>query len=142
MKIGEKGIELIKSFEGLELSAYKDSVGVVTIGYGHTKTAKMGQKITEARAEALLRSDLDWAEKSVNKLAKSPTQDQFDALVSFVFNLGETNFSKSTLLKKHNAGDFKGAKAEFVRWNRAGGKVLKGLTRRREAEARLYNDLD
>lgn len=142
MKIGEKGIELIKSFEGLELSAYKDSVGVVTIGYGHTKTAKMGQKITEAQAEALLKSDLEWAEKAVNKLAKTPTQDQFDAMVSFVFNLGETNFSKSTLLKKHNAGDFKGAKAEFVRWNRAGGKVLKGLTRRREAEARLYNDLD
>jgi lysozyme len=142
MNVGKKGLDLIKSFEGLELKAYKDSVGVTTIGYGHTRTAKMGQAITEAQAEALLRSDLAWVEAAVNKLAKNPSQDQFDAMVSFVFNLGETNFAKSTLLKKHNAGDFKGAKAEFIRWNKAGGKVLKGLTRRREAEAALYNDFD
>lgn len=141
MKTGEPGVALIKSFEGLSLNAYPDPATggePVTIGYGHTGGVKMGQTITEAQADAYLRADLDRFEDAVSRLAPVTTQNQFDALVSFTFNLGEGNLSSSTLLKKHNAGDYAGAKAEFVRWNKANGKVMAGLTRRREAEADLY----
>lgn len=140
MKISQKGISLVKGFEGLELKAYKDSVGVVTIGYGSTGPhVYMGQVITEAQAEALLIKDLSRFESGVTELVKAPlTQNQFDALVSFSFNLGLGNLKSSTLLKKLNAKDYIGASEEFERWNKAGGKVLNGLTRRRLAEKELF----
>lgn len=140
MKISNKGINLIKQFEGLELKAYKDSVGVVTIGYGSTGPhVFMGQIITEAQAEVLLIKDLSRFESGVTELVKVPlTQNQLDALVSFSFNLGLGNLKSSTLLKKLNAKDYVGASKEFERWNKAGGKVLNGLTRRRLAEKELF----
>lgn len=140
MKISQKGLNLIKSFEGLELKAYKDSVGVVTIGYGSTGThVSMGQTITAQEAENLLKKDVSRFEEGVTKLVKVPlNQNQFDALVSFSFNLGLGNLGSSTLLKKLNNGDYQGVSLEFERWNRAGGKVLNGLTRRRLAEKELF----
>ena len=132
MKISQKGLDLIKNFEGLELKAYKDSVGILTIGYGSTGShVKSGMTITAEQAEELLKQDVSRFEKGVNDLVKvSLTQNQFDALVSFSFNLGLGNLKSSTLLKKLNASDYTGAVNEFLRWNRAGGKVLNGLTRR------------
>jgi lysozyme len=144
MQISRKGIELIKSFEGLELKAYRDSVGVLTIGYGWTqsvdgKPLRDGMIIDKSTAERLLKTGVVQYEQSVNQLVKvAINQNQFDALVSFAYNLGTRSLSTSTLLKKLNAGDTAGAAAEFVRWNRAGGKVLTGLTRRREAERELF----
>lgn len=132
-------IEIIKRYEGLRLKTYKCPAGVLTIGYGHTKTAKQGQVITEDYAVELLRLDIADAERAVNKYVKAPiNQNQFDALSSFVFNLGSGNFRSSTLLKKLNARDYLGAANEFKRWNKAGGKVLNGLVRRRESEANLF----
>lgn len=140
MNISKKGLNLIKSFEGLELKAYKDSVGVVTIGYGSTGPhVSMGQTITESQAEALLKSDVGRFEKGVEDLVTVPlNQNQFDALVSFSFNLGLGNLKSSTLLRKLNSLDYAGAANEFPRWNRAGNKVLAGLTRRRLAEKELF----
>lgn len=140
MKISQKGIDLIKSFEGLELKAYQDVVGVWTIGYGSTGShVKPGMVITPKEAEDLLRKDVARFEACVDKQVSVPlTQNQFDALVSFAFNLGCGNLASSTLLRKLNAKDYKGASLEFVKWNRAGGKVLAGLTRRREAEKALF----
>ncbi len=136
---GAKGLSIIKQFEGLELKAYLCPAGVLTIGYGHTGSdVKPGMVITEAKADALLRLDLERFEGAVNKLAPATTQEQFDALVSFTFNLGESALAKSTLLKKHNAGDYAGAAAEFAKWINAGGRPLEGLKRRRAAEAQLY----
>lgn len=140
MKISKKGLDLIKHFEGLELKAYKDSVGVVTIGYGSTGPhVSMGMVITQDQAEALLKQDVSRFEKGVSDLVQVPlNQNQFDALVSFSFNLGLGNLKSSTLLRKLNSLDYSGAANEFTRWNKAGGVVLKGLTRRREAEKVLF----
>jgi len=140
MIISNEGINLIKSFEGLELKAYRDSVGVWTQGYGSTGPHIIpGSTITEVQAEALLIKDLSRFESGVNELVKVPlTQNQFDALVSFSFNLGLGNLKSSTLLKKLNGKDYVGAGNEFERWNKAGGKVLNGLTRRRLAEKELF----
>ncbi|MBK3870977.1 lysozyme [Stutzerimonas frequens] len=139
MHTSQNGLDLIKSFEGLRLSAYKDVVGVVTIGYGTTSGVKMGDTITKERAEELLREDVKRFEQQVQRLVKVPlTQGQFDALVSFVYNLGAGNLSNSTLLRLLNAGDYAGAGAQFERWNKAGGKVLAGLVRRRAAERALF----
>lgn len=140
MKIGKQGLDLIKSFEGLELKAYMPTpIDVPTIGYGHTKTVKMGQTITEAQAEALLKQDLGWVEAVVNKRVTVPlTQNQYDALCSFVYNLGGTNFKRSTLLKKLNNKAYSDAADELLRWDKQGSKVLRGLTRRREAERALF----
>lgn len=139
MHTSQKGLDLIKSFEGLRLSAYKDVVGVVTIGYGTTSGVKMGDTITKERAEELLREDVARFEAQVLRLVKVPlTQGQHDALVSFVYNLGAGNLSNSTLLRLLNAGDYAGAAAQFDRWNKAGGKVLAGLVRRRAAERALF----
>jgi lysozyme len=144
MKINKETLELIKDFEGLELKAYKDAVGVWTIGYGHTAAAGnpkpvSGMVITAKQAEDLLLKDMVKYENAVKKYVKVPLNDnQYGALVSFTYNLGEGNFSKSTLLKKVNAKDFAGAANEFAKWNKAGGKVLNGLTRRRAAEAALF----
>lgn len=140
MKISQKGIEVIKKFEGCKLEAYKCPAGVWTIGYGTTKGVTDGMKITKEKAEELLKLDIDKFEKTVLKLVKVDlNQSQFDALVSFTYNLGEGNLSKSTLLKMLNNKDYYGASQEFIRWNKAGGKVLNGLIRRREAERNLFN---
>lgn len=140
-RINKAGLDLIKSFEGLRLKAYKDAVGVWTIGYGHTKTATPGMGISEPEAEALLRNDLAEAQGAVERLVKRPlTDNEYAALVSFVFNLGSGNLSRSTLLRRLNVGDRKGAADQFLVWNRAGGKVLAGLTRRRQAERTLFMD--
>ncbi|WP_049011222.1 lysozyme [Enterobacter kobei] len=144
MQTSDKGIALIKQFEGCKLTAYQDSVGVWTIGYGWTqpvdgKPIRAGMTIKQETAERLLKTGLVSYESDVSRLVKvSLTQGQFDALVSFTYNLGALSLSTSTLLRKLNAGDYAGAADEFLRWNKAGGKVLNGLTRRREAERALY----
>lgn len=140
MKTSQKGIDLIKEFEGCCLKAYLDVVGVKTIGYGHTKDVVMGTRITEQIAEELLKADLSDTEQVVSRLVRRKlTQYQFDALVSFVYNLGESNLLKSTLLKKVKINPNDPSIAmEFGKWIHAGGKVLNGLIRRRAAEAELY----
>ena len=145
MNTSQTGINLIKFFEGFRTKAYQDSVGIWTIGYGHTKGVKEGMIITETKAEELLKKDLEYFEDHVTTLVKIPiTQNQFDALVSFTFNVGEGNLKKSTLLKKLNNVIVPVHKVlevvadEFLRWNKAGGKVLSGLTKRRKAERLLF----
>jgi len=139
MKTGNKGIELIKHFEGCELEAYKCPAGVWTIGYGHIKGVHEGMKITEMQAEEMLKSELHEYEGYINDYVTVPlNQNQFDAMVSWVYNLGGGNLRASTLLKVLNAGDYDGVPAQMLRWNKAGGKVLEGLTRRRQAEADLF----
>ncbi|UIA94555.1 lysozyme (plasmid) [Erwinia tracheiphila] len=139
MQISDSGIMLIKNFEGLCLTAYQCSAHVWTIGYGHTAGVKPGDTITEGQAEQFLRDDLDQFEAAVYRLVNvTLSQHQFDALVSFTFNLGEGNLKNSTLLKKLNAGDYSGAAEEFPRWNRADGRVVEGLTRRRLAERDMF----
>lgn len=139
MKTGNKGIELIKHFEGCELEAYKCPAGVWTIGYGHIKGVHEGMKITEHQAEEMLKSELHEYEGYINDYVTVPlNQNQFDAMVSWVYNLGGGNLRASTLLKVLNAGDYDGVPAQMLRWNKAGGKVLEGLTRRRQAEADLF----
>lgn len=134
-----QNLSIIKLSEGLRLEAYLCPAGVWTIGYGHTKGVKKGDFITLEEAEMLLREDVKDAENAVNKYVKvGINQNQFDALVSFVFNLGSGNFKTSTLLRKLNTGDYLGAANEFKRWNKAGGKVLNGLVKRREDEANLF----
>lgn len=139
MKINQKGIDLIKHFEGLYLESYKCPAGVWTIGYGHTGGVSAGEKISGEKAEDLLKGDLEKFEKGVEELVQTDiNEDQFSALVSFSFNLGLGNLSKSTLLKKLNAGDYTGAADEFPKWRKAGGKVLQGLVKRRAAERELF----
>lgn len=131
---------VIRHFEGCELTAYKCPAGVLTIGYGHTKTVTKGMVITKHRAEDLLRQDLEWCERAINTNVTVPlTQNQYDALASFIYNVGAGAFKKSTLLRKLNAGDYAGASAQFPRWNKGGGRVLRGLTRRRQAERELFD---
>ncbi|MCB4768907.1 lysozyme [Ancylobacter sp. Lp-2] len=142
--VNEAGLALIKQWEGRRLTAYKDTVGVWTIGYGHTDAAgppavKRGQKISEAQAETMLRTDLAQYEAAVAAaVTVTLTDNQFAALVSFCFNVGPGNFRGSTLLKKLNAGDHAAVPGELAKWNRAGGKVLPGLANRRAAEAGLW----
>lgn len=139
MRIGINGLNLIKEFEGLRLQAYQCSANVWTIGYGHTADVGENDVITEEEALHFLHQDLAESERAVNQYVHVPlTQNQFDALVSFVFNLGAGNFRNSTLLKKLNAGDDDGAAQEFGRWIHVGGKALPGLVRRREAERALF----
>ena len=140
MKAGPNCIGIIKHFEGLRLSAYLCPAQVATIGYGHTgPDVKLGMMITEQQAGDLLFQDLRQFEEGVAKLARVPlAQGEFDALVSFAFNLGLGNLRASTLLKKVNRGDYAGAALEFARWNKAGGKPLLGLAKRREAERVLF----
>lgn len=139
MKVSGAGIELIKRFEGVRLVAYLDSVGVPTIGYGHTKDVALGDTCSPEQAEEWLIEDCADAEKCINGAVTVPlTQHEFDALVSFVFNLGCGNFRKSTLLRRLNESDYDAAAQEFLRWDKAGGQVLAGLTKRRMAEARLF----
>ena len=133
------GVHLIKSFEGLRLKAYQDAVGVWTIGYGTTRGVKPGQEITEAQAEALIKTDLTRFERDVSQAVRISINDnQFAALVSFTYNVGSGAMRSSTLLRKLNRRDINGAANEFPRWNRAGGRILAGLTRRRNAERALF----
>lgn len=135
--------QLVTNFEGLRLEAYQDAVGVWTIGYGHTLGVKRGQVITEAQADQLLFKDVERFEASVNRLVTAAlTQYQFNALVSFAFNVGGGNLKSSTLLKKLNRGDYKGAEQEFMKWVYAGGQQLRGLKRRRAAEAAMFSGGD
>lgn len=124
------------------MTAYKCPSGIYTIGYGHTNGVKKGQKITKEEAEAYLREDVKKFENGVNKYVSAPlTQNQFDALVSFCFNCGLGAFKNSTLRKKLNAKDYAGAGKELLRWNKAGGVVLGGLKRRRNAEKALFDKI-
>lgn len=139
MKTDKKGIELIKEFEGCRLKAYQDSVGVWTIGYGHTKGVKKGDVITQDQANQFLIEDLVDAENAVNRLVKVEiNQDMFDALSSFTFNLGAGSLQSSTLLKLLNQGKYSEASEQFTRWVFAGGQKLDGLVRRRKAEQKLF----
>lgn len=139
MKISKEGIALIKKFEGLELKSYQDSVGVWTIGYGHTKDVGPNMRWSEAEAQEMLMIELEEYESYIEKLVEVPlTQCQFDALVCWVYNLGPTNLARSTLLTVLNQARFDDVPREIKRWNKAGGEVLKGLVRRREAEALLF----
>ena len=139
MNVSETGIELIKKFEGCVLKAYKCPAGVWTIGYGHTSGVKEGQTITKAQAKELLIQDLRPFEIGVNNLVNVPlNQNQFDALVSFCYNLGTGNLKNSTLLKLLNKGDYNGAAEQFDHWIYAGGKKLNGLVKRRAAEKKLF----
>ena len=143
MKISEEGLSLIKKFEGCELTAYQDSVDVWTIGYGHTKGVEDGQEITQEEAEEMLASELDEYEGYINDLVECDLEQcQFDALVAWVYNLGPTNLRSSTMLKRLNSNDLEDVPSQIKRWNKAGGKVLKGLVRRREAEALLFEGND
>lgn len=136
MNVSTAGMKIIQGFEGLELKAYKDIVGILTIGYGHTgKDVKMGMTITKAQAEDLMRGDLERFEDAVlAALNAKPTQNQFDAMVSLAYNIGAGAFTESTLVRKFNKGDVQGAAAEFLRWTKAGGKEVQGLVRRRHKE--------
>lgn len=137
--INAAGLKLITTFEGCELEAYQDSVGVWTIGYGHTKTARPGMSITQAQAEQLLQGDLAEFEAAVTDAVNiTLNADQFSALVSFCFNLGAGALFESTLLQVLNQGKIQAAANEFPRWNKAGGQSLLGLTRRRLAERALF----
>lgn len=142
MQTSANGLAFIRDHEGCELHAYPDpgSGGEPwTIGVGHTGGVKPGDTCTMEQAMQWLKEDVQEAEGHVNRLVKVElSQDQFDALVSLVFNIGGGNFAKSTLLKKINARNFEGAADEFPRWNRAAGRVMAGLTKRRHAEQSLF----
>ena len=139
MQLSKTGIELLKHFEGCELKAYQASVGVWTIGYGHTKGIYEGLEITQSEAEKMLIDELPEYEGYItDKVVPMLQQHEFDALVCWVYNLGPTNLSSSTMLKKLNAGEFKEVPFQMKRWDKAGGQPLLGLTRRRNAEALLF----
>lgn len=143
MKTSIEGLALIKKFEGLELEAYKCAAGVWTIGYGHTKDVNKGDVWSETHAEHMLEVELEEFEEYINDyVTVNLSQNQFDALVSWVYNLGPANLKASTMLKVLNSGDYEGVPAQIKRWNKAGGKVLQGLIRRREAEALLFMGRD
>jgi lysozyme len=147
MEVSDRGIDLVKGFESFSPRSYRDVIGVWTIGYGTTridgKPVQPGMTCTREQAEEWLRDDIS---EDLNEAAEfidpdvTLTQNQIDAIASFVYNVGVENFRNSTLLKLINSGDMEGAAKQFIRWNRAGGKVYPGLTRRREAEAELFSE--
>jgi lysozyme len=141
MNISDKGIKFLKYVEGVEHKAYIDSGGVATIGVGHTgPEVKLGLVWSDQQIEDSLKKDLKWAEDAVNGDVACPlNQNQYDALVSFVFNVGVHAFEQSTLLKLLNIGDTDGAMHQFMRWNMDNGHVVAGLTKRRGAEVALFN---
>jgi lysozyme len=143
MKISEEGKALIKKFEGCELDSYVCSAGVWTIGYGHTAGVKQGDKINQDEADHLLTEDLEEFEGYVNNAVEvALDQNQFDALVAWTFNLGPSNLKSSTMLEVLNEEKYSKVPSEMKRWNKAGGKVLEGLIRRRDAEALLFEGKD
>lgn len=134
-----KGLDLIKKFEGCKLSAYLCPAGVLTIGWGRTTNVKRGDTCTQAQADAWLVQEYDAFERKVRALIKvAVTPNQLGALVSFAYNVGVGALQSSTLLRLLNQGDYTGAAAQFARWDKAAGKTLAGLTRRRKAEADLF----
>lgn len=147
MKLSERGEALIKEFESCRLKAYQDGGAVWTIGWGHTNGVKEGDTITQAEADSLFDTEIKIYEDGVNDLVEIPlTQNEFDALVSFAYNVGldidtdntAEGLGDSTLLRKLNAGDLEGAANEFPKWSKDNGKVIAGLTRRRLAEQALF----
>lgn len=141
MQISDAGIRAIQDFEGFSPDRYADSAGLPTIGYGHLirPHEQIPERISQAYATGLLRQDLNVAEACVNRLVQVDlTQAQYDALVSFTFNLGCGALSKSTLLKRLNAGDYHGAAREFLKWVYAGGRKIEGLVNRRVAERAMF----
>jgi len=139
MKIGPRGLALIKRWEGLKLKPYADAAGLATIGYGHlVKPGETFTRLSGEEAEALLVADLAIAEQAVTGLATDCRPSEFDALVSFAFNFGARRLEESTLLKLHNAGERLNAAMQFQNWHKAAGKPLRGLLRRRLEEAALY----
>jgi lysozyme len=145
MRVSENTIKLIKKHEGCRLEPYRDPIGLWTIGYGHligdgkTLPVEWFRKFTQEEVDELLKKDLQRFERGVLRLCPNNlTQSRFDALVSFAFNVGLGNLQASTLRQKHNRNDVFGAAKEFLRWNKAGGKVFRGLTIRRQDESNLY----
>ena len=139
MQISKEGLSLIKRFEGCELKAYRCPANVWTIGYGHIKDVKEGDEITKEEAEYMLQEEMIEYEGYINDLVKVPLEQcMYDALVAWVFNLGPTNFSSSSLLRVLNEKKYEEVPYEIKRWNKAGGEVLNGLIRRRKAEALLF----
>lgn len=140
VNIGQKGLELIKSYEKCRLKAYLPTpADVPTIGWGKTSKVSMGDTCTQDQADAWFLEDIDWVEKCVNKaVAAQLTQNEFSALCSLCFNIGCKAFSGSTLVRLLNNGDFDGASAQFLRWDKQAGQVLDGLTRRRREEVVLF----
>lgn len=139
MEFSQKGLEFTMKHEGLRLQAYRDTGGVPTVGYGHTKGVKMGDVITKEQAEQFLRDDVYQAVMYVNNLVKVHLgQNQFDALVDFVFNVGPEQFRTSTLLKLLNTGDYIAASKQFARWRYDNGKEIAGLIARRKDETELF----
>jgi lysozyme len=143
MNISQEGISLIKKFEGCELEAYKCAAGVWTIGYGHTKDVKEGDSILKEDAESMLMHELQEYCNDVDIAVKVDLkQNEFDALVSWTYNLGLTNLNSSTMLKVLNEGKHDEVPAQMKRWNKASGQVKQGLIRRREAEALMFEGKD
>jgi lysozyme len=142
VKLGERGAALIKKYESCELEAYMPTPDdVPTIGYGHTRGVSMGDTCTAEQADEWFATDVAWAEDCVNRAVRVPmTQNEFDALASLCFNIGCTAFSGSTLVKLLNESDYDGARGQFSRWNKQKGSVLAGLTKRRAAEATLFEE--
>ncbi len=139
MKTSTEGIALIKKFEGCELEAYRCSADVPTIGYGHTRGVSDGDTCTQEEADQLLKDDLEEFEDYVKDLVDIElSQNEFDALVAWTYNLGPTNLRESTLLKRLNDEDKGDVPFQMKRWNKASGQVLDGLVRRREAESLLF----
>ena len=131
--------DLIKKWEGLRLRAYRDTGDVWTIGYGHTAGVLPNDRITKDEAEMFLSQDLLWVEDVINSTVKVPlTQKQYDALGSFIYNVGGTAFANSTMLKKLNNKDYEGASKEFLRWIYDNGRVIQGLRNRRKDEMRYF----
>ena len=138
-RTNKAGVDLIRQFEGCKLLTYICPAGVPTIGYGHTgRDVKLGAKISQDEAEGLLVNDLRLFGQGVEQLCPVTTANQFSALVSFAYNLGLDSLRTSTLRRMHNEGQYAAAQAQFSRWNKAGGRTLPGLVRRRAAEAALY----
>ena len=138
MKTSARGIKLLTDFEGFRGEAYRDIVGVLTIGYGFTDGVKLGDKMSRAQADYRLQNDLHNYELAVEQAAGRCTQNQFDALVCFAWNVGIAGMRGSSVIKAHRRGDYEAAARAFGLWNKAGGKVVSGLVRRRSAEAALY----
>ena len=139
MKTSQRGLDLIKQFEGFRSEAYRDVVGVLTIGYGFTSNVREGDTMTKAQANARLARELSGYELAVKVATDGQcNQNQFDALVSFCWNVGIEGMQRSSVIKAHRRGDYQAAARAFALWNKAGGRVWPGLTRRRAAEAALY----
>lgn len=137
-EVSELSYDIIKQWEGYREEAYQDVAGIWTIGYGHTKNVHPGDICTKDEANKYLQEDLWWCHQALSVIEVPLTINQKEALISFIYNVGPSAFLKSTLLKKLNQSDYFGAANEFLRWNKAGGRVIQGLINRREAEKELF----